>query len=274
MPYLSFDLDAMEHCPLVAASCGRTPGAVAWGLLQMWRYCWREEIAVVTELQVGAFFSATDDRGAVLTALEQFSFLERCDEGLKVRGVDKYLRVQKARRDGGKKGRAASTSKRGVSGSTLRSAQGQLKVSSSSPLGSAQALSASSEQRTANSRLESLRKKSAEPETTSEHHDAIRKCSNEFEAAGNGKLAMDGRDGKAIKELLRRGHSAEEIGLRFKRMLALRFPPHRAIYELADTKVWNLCATDNPGADITKGVAPISDFSHVPYGTMVEVKDF
>lgn len=166
MPYLSFDLDAMEQCPLVGAACHRTPGAIAWGLLQMWRFCWRSEIDVVSPLQVGAFFSASDDRDDVLAALSHFGFLEPAEGGLRVRGVAKYLRVQQAKRDGGKKGRAISTSKLGVTGLLQGQPQGHFKVNpevkTGTTSGSTQALTASSEQR------EKLIKKPAEPWTESE----------------------------------------------------------------------------------------------------------
>lgn len=108
MSYLAVDLDALNVMPDVASAAGITPGAVAHGLLKLWAWCFREEVEVVSEVHLRGFFGV--DAGP---ALEAFGFLSRHDRAWRVRGAQRYLRVKQAQREGGKKGRAKSSSQVG-----------------------------------------------------------------------------------------------------------------------------------------------------------------
>lgn len=147
MSYIAFDLDALNLVPSVAAAAGMRSGDISHGLLTMWAYCFREEVAHISGLHVMGFFGAE-----CAPALVAFGFLEAVDGGYRVRGAERYLRVKQAQREGGKKGRALSSSKLGrnaddtsgsTSGSTLRSTSG-------STSGSQQALTPNTEHRAPN----------------------------------------------------------------------------------------------------------------------------
>jgi len=107
--YLSFDLDALNVVPSVSAAVGVRPGDIAHGLLQLWAYCFRNEVEVVSEVHLKGFFGV--DAAAALVA---FGFLESLQGEFRVRGAKRYLRVKQAQREGGKKGRAMSSSKIGI----------------------------------------------------------------------------------------------------------------------------------------------------------------
>lgn len=151
MPYLALDLDAREKCELAARACGVDPGAVLWGLTGLWLHVWRTESDIVPPVVLAGCFGA---HPGMPDALEAFGFIERCPEGIRVRGADRYLRVKQAQREGGKKGRAKSTSPVGnpvaANDADKVSPRSTLKSTSRSP----QALTANSEQRTANSKKE------------------------------------------------------------------------------------------------------------------------
>ena len=148
MSYIAFDLDALNVVPDVAAASGLTPGDVAHGLLRLWAWCFREEVELVSEVHLRGFFSAD----AAGPALEAFGFLERAGNTWRVRGAQRYLRVKAAQREGGRKGRARSSSSVGQTTpptSTPTSAPTSRSTSGSTS-GSAQALTPSTEHRTPN----------------------------------------------------------------------------------------------------------------------------
>ena len=148
MPYLALDLDAREKCELVARACDARPGDVLWGLTGLWLHVWRTESATVPTVVLAGCFGA---HPGMPDALEAFGFIERTPEGIRIRGADRYLRIRQAQREGGRKGRAKSSSPVGdlaqTHGANKVSPRSTLKSTSRSP----QALTASSEQRTANS---------------------------------------------------------------------------------------------------------------------------
>lgn len=146
MSYIAFDLDALNLVPSVAAAAGVRAGDITHGLLQLWAYCFRNEIEVVSEVHLKGFFGVD-----AAPSLEAFGFLEAHNDEWRVRGAQRYLRIKNAQREGGKKGRARSSSVIGKAevgaevdpGSTSRS-------TSRSTSGSAQALTPSTEHRAPN----------------------------------------------------------------------------------------------------------------------------
>ena len=103
MSYVTYELDAMNKVPLVANAAGCDPCKIGWGLPQLWAYCFREEVDIVSDRQLAGLFGVKG-LGEHLAA---FDFLEPLEDGRwRVRGAARYLRVKEARRAGGKKGRA------------------------------------------------------------------------------------------------------------------------------------------------------------------------
>lgn len=100
--YIAFELDALNKAPQVATLAGIGAEWVTHGLVQMWAYCFRSKVDVVSAMQLKAFFGV--DAGV---ALEAFDFLEAVESGWRVRGADRYLRLAKTRQAAGKAGREA-----------------------------------------------------------------------------------------------------------------------------------------------------------------------
>jgi hypothetical protein len=106
--YIAVDLDAFNRVPYVAQASSLAPERVTHGLVSLWAYCFREKVEHVSRVHVRGFFG-----GDACDALEAFGFLENVGEGsFRVKGADRYLRVAKARSEGGKK--SASNLKKGT----------------------------------------------------------------------------------------------------------------------------------------------------------------
>lgn len=149
MPYIAFELDAMERAPEVARAIGLSVGDAAWGLLQMWRWCWREKTDSVAAIHLHGFFGATSKDPAVV--LEAFGFVEKgTTSTYRVKGASRYLRLAEGRSRGGKAASKAGNLRRGKvreAGGGAGGCAGTVLETTPSTL---PALSASSEQRAAN----------------------------------------------------------------------------------------------------------------------------
>lgn len=124
MPFIRFELDAMECVPDAATLAGVTEGQFGWGLAKAWRHCWRNRTDTVTTDHLAGLFSGDGVR--VGLALERFGFAE--DQGggrFRIRGAQKYLRVSEARSNGGAKG--------GKKTQELRKSEANLKQTRSKP---------------------------------------------------------------------------------------------------------------------------------------------
>lgn len=123
--YIAFDLDALNVCPQVGAACGLTPEQASHGLLQMWAFCFRRGVCVVEDVHLRGFFFGMEAG----PALEAFGFLESSQDGWRVKGAERYLRVNEGRSRGGKIAAAKGNLKRGKQAPKRR---GELETSSSS----------------------------------------------------------------------------------------------------------------------------------------------
>lgn len=93
MPYLQVDLDAKKRFPAVARAAGVDVGTVAWGLMELWEYVWSTKKDTVGEMVLSGCFGASQ---RIIDALVVYDFLERTDDGFRVRGAERYLRVSTA----------------------------------------------------------------------------------------------------------------------------------------------------------------------------------
>lgn len=98
MPFLAFDLDAKKRVPAAARAAGVEPGVVAWGLLEVWEHVWSTKSDVVSDIVFEGCFGPSPRMRTVMTA---YGFVEPVDEGVRVKGADRYLRVRQARSNGG-----------------------------------------------------------------------------------------------------------------------------------------------------------------------------
>lgn len=141
MSYLAFDLDALKLVPDAARSAGLPDAELGYGLLRLWSYCWTTKTDVVKPAHLIGFFGG--DSARVVAGLEAFGFLQTDPNGLRVKGVEKYLRIRKAQSEAGKTRAAELNSSAATAGSSPPAEQ-QVSRPTVPPL------TASSEQRTAN----------------------------------------------------------------------------------------------------------------------------
>lgn len=100
MPYLSFDLDALDSVPDAALAADISPAEMAYGLLRMWKRAWLEKTDMVSPARVTTFFPGDHER--VARALVTCGFLAPEGQMFRVRGADRYLRLAEARAKGGR----------------------------------------------------------------------------------------------------------------------------------------------------------------------------
>lgn len=98
MPYIAFDLLALEQCPNIARLARCSEDAIIAGFTRLWAHCWRQSTDRVTRFHLMGLFGED-----VADALVSFEFLEVTDTDYRVRGADRYLRLKSAQSKGGHK---------------------------------------------------------------------------------------------------------------------------------------------------------------------------
>lgn len=151
--HLAFDLDALPKVSPCARAAKVEPGVIAWGLLQMWEWCWRGKRDNVTDVHVRGFFGCD-----AAPALLAFGFLDETAKGIyRVKGADRYLRIQAGRSAGGHA--AKSNLIPGGPNAKPRVSRESAEAEPSGDLGSPSGF-----QRTANSEQRSLKDQAPTPE--------------------------------------------------------------------------------------------------------------
>jgi hypothetical protein len=97
VPYLQVDLDAKKQIPRVARAAGLEVAVVGWGLLELWEHAWNKKTDTVGAMALAGCFGPSD---RIAEALVEHGFLEPVEDGYRVRGADKYLRISAARSRG------------------------------------------------------------------------------------------------------------------------------------------------------------------------------
>lgn len=116
MPFLAYDLDALENAAQVARAAGIAEDTAIAGNARMWRYCWQQKTDRVDAAHLAGFYG-TDK---VVKPLASFGFIEPDGTMLyRVRGAERYLRISKAKSAGGKA--SASSRQRDQQGRLLPS---------------------------------------------------------------------------------------------------------------------------------------------------------
>jgi len=251
MSYLAVDLDAKTAMPKVARAAGLSVGDVAWGLMELWEHAWREK----TDVATGPVLAGCFGGGAATTdALVAFGFLEPTQDGYRIRGASRYLRIQEARSRGGKA--SSGNLKRGPRkarqpGSALGSLPAAAGGQPGSVPGSAPALTASSEQRAASSESKSTAPASRTPRET----DAL---VEDFKAATGVEYRWQAaKDGVAFAAL-RKEFTLEEIRTRWRRGLkATGWRNVATVAQLASK--WNDLAMPEPAASSKAPLPPAAN---------------
>lgn len=229
MSYIAFDLDALNVSRDVGAAAGIPEERVTHGLLRMWAWCFREKTASVTAVHVRGFFGID-----CAEALIAFGFLAREDDGFRVRGAERYLRISEARRRGAERTNAAKR-KRTPSddGPSLkrRSSDAQATLDRALP----NALTPSTEHRTPNTEHhkdcadaqpppKAPKAKRAEQPADPRHQPLVRALDEVFRQARGTPYPYKPRDFAAVKSLLAAG-TPEVILAAWRKALAHRGYP-------------------------------------------------
>lgn len=141
-PFIAYYFDALEEAEAAARAARVDPDVVIAGLVRLWRDCWRKKRTRVPARELGQFFAGADER---LRQALSVDFLELDDEqGDLVRGAEQYLRIREARSKGGHA--AKGNLRRGKAPGSSPAPAGE---QPEEPPGSAPALTATSDQRSA-----------------------------------------------------------------------------------------------------------------------------
>jgi len=147
MPYLSVELDARRKAAMIANGLGLHPGVVMWGLEELWEISWRTKTDTTTQVGLAGCFGPDVER--MMPALLVHGFLEPLDGGAyRVRGASRYLRIRAAQSAAGHAAKGNLRRGRGA-GTGERASPGGAGEAPGSVSGSAPALTAISDQRSA-----------------------------------------------------------------------------------------------------------------------------
>lgn len=263
MSHIAVDLKVIEvKAPAVARAAGVDPDRVLAGLVRLWHRCWSCKSDTLNPIELAGIFG-TDRIDSITNALLAFDLLADAEDlGWRVRGADRYLRIQAGRSKGGKS--ASGNLKRGKkSPAALRLTPGSPPADSRLVSG----LSPSTEHRAPNTEQKTLAGELPPAKESGEHQAIIDSLVATFEADTGTKYRFDARDAKAVKEL--RGIADRpEIETRWRRARRLTHPPVDNIWQLP--KAWNRCARDGPVSGSSKGPIDAGTQSHTQTGWVTD----
>lgn len=103
MSHIAVDLKVIEvDAPAAARAAGVNEDRVLGGLVRLWHRCWSKKTALISRLELLGVFGP-DRADQLFEALVGFGLLETSEsEGFRVKGADRYLRIQEGRSKGGK----------------------------------------------------------------------------------------------------------------------------------------------------------------------------
>lgn len=103
MSHIAVDLKVIEvDAPAAARAAGVEEDRVLGGLVRLWHRCWSKKTDIASRVALcGVFGPGQADQ--LFAALVEFGLLEARDDGdFRVKGADRYLRIQAGREKGGK----------------------------------------------------------------------------------------------------------------------------------------------------------------------------
>lgn len=200
MSHIAVDLKVIEvSAPAVARAAGVDPDRVLAGLVRLWHRCWSCKSDRITTIEAAGVFGG-DRIEAVIAALEAFGLFQKLSDAVwRVKGADRYLRIQAGRSAGGKA--ASGNLKRG----TKRPADSR-QVPGSPPADSRQVpgLSPSTEHRAPNTEQKASAAKKPAAGVASRLQDLREALEADYAAVREGARYKHGgaKDTQALKELL------------------------------------------------------------------------
>ena len=226
MSHIAVDLKVIEvKAPAVARAAGVTEDRVLAGLVRLWHRCWSCKSDTLKPIEVAGIFGG-ENVDALICALLAFDLLEATDDAYRVKGADRYLRIQAGRSAGG------------------RAASGNLNRGKKSPADSrltpglppadsrlVSGLSPSTEHRAPKERIAG-KKPPAPPKPESQHQTTIDRLWATWRAAKACDYVPSPRDFRAVKEMLQ-ATTPEAINAAWANALRhVGFPSVTSIHEL------------------------------------------
>lgn len=256
-PYLAFDLDAKKKTTQVARAWGRSPGDVAWGLLEAWERVWLIKNDVLTALELAGAFGPNPPIELLVT----YGFLEVITEmglqgeapaGWRVKGAEKYLKIHKAQSLAGKAN--AGNLRKGViagepggAGELSQPAPAKPEVEPEDSSGSGPAFSPNTQHPTsleagiaapAAPPAKKAKKAKEDRPPDPRHAPLVAELCSAYEAHHRTAYGFGGRDAKAVSELLSLASEPNEAVARWEIALAHKgFPLIATISDLVTH--WN-----------------------------------
>ncbi len=115
MNFIAVDLKVIEvKAPATARAADVEPDRVLGGLVRLWHLCWSSKSDKVSEIELAGIFGGSRIE-QLIAALVGFELLEVVEDGWRVKGADRYLRIQESRVAGGKMAAARGNLRRGNS---------------------------------------------------------------------------------------------------------------------------------------------------------------
>lgn len=255
MSYVAFDLDALNKAPHVARAIGCAEDTILGGLVRLWAHCFREAREVVAEIEVRGLFGVD-----AKDALVAFGFLETMENGFRVKGADRYLRVTEGRKKGGQNSKhnlIPGAKQKQIANELRGENQARVSREPGKDKGEKQAMeslaSVSPFHRTpieipkgisfsgaAGERKKKAQKKKAKVQEVAQEHfvgiswaDAVRTLFELFEKLRGAKYAPTGRDFAALEALAKRTHGDfAEVSRRWANALRSGFPVVGELWQL------------------------------------------
>lgn len=236
MSYIAFDLDAFDAAESAARHAGASADAMMAGLLRLWRFCWRQRSDIVSADQLRGVFGL--DVGPALVA---FGFIATAPNGYRVKGADRYLRIQEGRSKGGKAASGNLKQNKKKPADTAGSAPAEHRLPAGSPpayppaddRAFSEQRAATSEQRAANKVAPRKGATPTGPPADPRHAPLVAELCEVFQENTKAKYPFGGRDAKAIAALLAIEPVPERISTVWRQALrSNKFPLVRTLPEL------------------------------------------
>lgn len=95
---MQVELEVLDLAPDAARLAGITEEALGWGLIRLWRRCWKARSAELERAEILACFAGDPDESRLFRSLVAFGFVRELEDGRGyVRGAERRLGLLKAR---------------------------------------------------------------------------------------------------------------------------------------------------------------------------------
>lgn len=282
--YIQVEVGAISAADDLARLIGISSDTALAGVVRFWHACIRDnrriaEFQHVDRSTLATLTASSFGRSIEPEQLSLLGFVRKADEAgdlWRVRGLSRYIEMEKRRSESdaaralGGETRARSSRRVGGKFTSSPPAAHQL-TTSCPPADDQQNTTLDGRRETGDVRQKTgdvkdsraKKPRGSDSPPTGDHAVAIERTTADFQRLKGVKYGFTGRDAKAVKELLAFA-TPDEISTRWCR--AIQSPGYPSVATLSELKThWNHFAAAKV-IDITKGVAPVGDFSHLAIG--------